>query len=113
MEESSDATELWEAIEAVREGLQRATNAGRDAELRFVVQKVELEFAVELKRSVGSDAGVKAWVLSAGGRAERSVGQSHRMTVELGLADPSRLIKAQGQPNQWLRAGPSHSTDAD
>ncbi|GAA5700555.1 hypothetical protein AQJ43_31435 [Streptomyces avermitilis] len=85
--ENERATELGDAIEAVRQGLLKAAAQGSD-DLRFLVKETELEFIVELRKTGSTGAGVKAWVLSGDGRLERSAGQTNRLTVRLGILAP-------------------------
>ena len=64
---------LAAAIEALRGELVVALEKGKDAEVRFALGPVELEFQVEVSREVGADAGVKFWVLALGGKG-KSIG---------------------------------------
>jgi hypothetical protein len=79
--------ELSDAIEVVREQLVTAQLAGQrivaGQVLTFVVGKVEVEFAGEVKKVAGVGGGVKFWVVSADGKAERSSGSTHKVKIEL------------------------------
>jgi hypothetical protein len=75
---------LAEAIEAVRAELRRAQDAGRASDVRFAVGTVELEFAVDAKRTAGGDASVKVLsLLSLGARGELAQGEASRVKVTL------------------------------
>jgi hypothetical protein len=75
--------ELAVAIEAVRGELMAAQRAGLGKQLTFMVGKVEVEFVGEMKTVTGGSGGVKFWVVSADGKAERSRAGTHRLKVEL------------------------------
>lgn len=79
--------ELSDAIGVVREQLVSAQLAGRRVvagrALSFAVGKVSLEFTGEVKKVAGGGGGVKFWVLTADGKAERSSGVAQKVTVEL------------------------------
>ncbi|MEU8294091.1 trypco2 family protein [Streptomyces pseudogriseolus] len=87
MGQEQDALELGEAIEAVRRSLEWATSQGEGHGIRFLAESVQLEFAVELRRSGSAGGGVKAWVASAEGRSERGATHSQRVTVNLTVKD--------------------------
>ena len=75
---------LAEAIEAVRAELRRAQDVGRDSDVRFTVGGVELEFAVDAKRTAGGEASIKVLsVLSLGGKGEVAKGETSRVKVTL------------------------------
>ncbi|MFD8782575.1 trypco2 family protein [Kitasatospora sp. NPDC059599] len=80
-----DGTELSEAITAVRAGLIAAQRSGADSEIRFTVKDVVVDLGLELRRVGGASGGVKAFVFSGEARAEQSSGQTHRLTVTLGV----------------------------
>jgi hypothetical protein len=79
--------ELSDAIGAVREQLVAAQLAGRRVVagqvLTFAVDRVEIEFSGEVKKTEGGGGGVKFWVLTADAKAERSSGAAHKVTIEL------------------------------
>jgi hypothetical protein len=75
---------LAAAIEALRGELVAALEEGKDAEVRFALGPVELEFQVEVSREAGADVGVKFWVVALGGKGSRSTATTH--TVRLSLS---------------------------
>ena len=79
--------ELSDAINLIREQLVSAQLAGRRVVggqlLTFVVGKVSVEFAGEMKQVAGLHGGVKFAVLTAEAKAERSIGATHKVQVEL------------------------------
>ncbi|WP_394814358.1 trypco2 family protein [Streptomyces dubilierae] len=85
--DGQDGLELGEAIEAVRRGLEWAAAQGDGHALRFTAESVQLEFALELRRSGAAGGGVKAWVVSMDGRSERGSTSSQRITVCLRAND--------------------------
>lgn len=78
-----DFVELAEAIGVVRDQLRLAREAGEDQEPRFVVGRVEVEFAVEARRDGGAEGGVQFGVFTLKGRAGVSAGSTHRVRLEL------------------------------
>ena len=74
---------LADAVAVVRDELLAAAQQGADADVRFEVEQVQVEFTVDLREDSGAKGGFKAWVLS--GDAERSSGatRGHRVAVTL------------------------------
>jgi hypothetical protein len=62
-------------MEAVREG--------KDEEMRFALGPIELELQVEVSSSGGGEAGIKFWVLSLGGKGERSSDTTQTLHLRL------------------------------
>ena len=79
--------ELSDAIGVVRKQLINAQLDGQrefaDQVLTFAVGKVSIEFSGEIKTVGGASGGVRFWVITAEGKAERSIGATHKVTVEL------------------------------
>lgn len=92
MGESEPWVGLAEAVASVRAELAQAMARGKDAEPKFEVGAIEMEFAVELRRERGVDGGVQVWVLQAGGSQSSARANTHRLTVTLTPA------KADGGP---------------
>ncbi|MFF2204292.1 trypco2 family protein [Streptomyces sp. NPDC058145] len=105
------ATELSEAIEAVRAGLQTAAEAGAGEGLRFQVEQVELELTVELRRSARGGTGVQAWVVRADAGRERSAGSTHRLKIVLQVAEGNLIHSA--RPGRGLAVPPPANSGAD
>ncbi|MEU4409958.1 trypco2 family protein [Streptosporangium sp. NPDC023963] len=74
---------LAEAIEQVREELRQAIVAGADADVRFPVGQVTLEFQVGLKKSGEGSGKVKVWVLEAGTSGKIEHDEVQKVTVVL------------------------------
>lgn len=75
--------ELSDAVHGVRRALTRAATEGAASGLRFEVETVELEFAVDVRRESDGQAGVKVWVASLSTRSARSKQTTHRLKVAL------------------------------
>lgn len=75
--------ELADAVELVRQHLQKAEQAGQDGWMQFEVGPIELEFAVELRNSTDLKAGAKFYVIDAS--AGKSIGETriHRLKLTL------------------------------
>lgn len=74
---------LAEAIERVRTELEDARLRGEGQRLRFRLSEVTLQFAVEMSRDVGGDAGIKLWVVSVGAKGGVSSARSNTVTVSM------------------------------
>jgi hypothetical protein len=62
-------------MEAVRES--------KDEEMHFALGPIELELQVEVSSSGGGEAGIKFWVLSLGGKGERSSDSTQTLRLKL------------------------------
>ncbi|MET9118835.1 trypco2 family protein [Streptomyces longwoodensis] len=105
------ATELSEAIEAVRAGLQAAALTGAGQELRFEVHQVELEFTLELRRSARAGGGVQAWVVRTDANGEQSSGNTHRLKVVLQVAEGNLIHST--RPGRGLAVPPPAGPGTD
>ncbi|MFG3117858.1 trypco2 family protein [Streptomyces sp. NPDC048197] len=88
----SSGTELVEALKAVREGLAAAQRDGEGSPLRFKVSDVTLELGIELRHSASASGGVKAFVVSADARGERTKAETHKLTVNLQVHRPDDTL---------------------
>jgi hypothetical protein len=96
----STGIELAAAIGQVREQLALAIEQGKDSPIAFRAGPVEMEFEVSFSATVGGDAGVRVWVVSAGAKGEQVRGTTHRLTLSLTpvtRAGGDRLIGSVGQ----------------
>ena len=83
----SGGVELASAIGQVREQLALAIEQGKNSPIAFRAGPVEMEFEVTFSVTVGGDAGVRVWVVSAGAKGEQVRGRTHRLTVSLTPVD--------------------------
>jgi hypothetical protein len=74
---------LAEAIREMRRQIVLATVEGQREEVRFRLGPIELELQVQLEKSAEAEAGIKAWVLSAGSSGKVSSAQTHRIKLTL------------------------------
>ncbi|EDY56360.1 MULTISPECIES: trypco2 family protein [Streptomyces] len=74
---------LADAVAALRDELLEAAARGVGQDVEFKVGAVELEFAVELRKSAEAKAGFKAWVVSAEAQGAVEQGRTHRVTISL------------------------------
>ncbi|MBT2505484.1 hypothetical protein J7I98_06115 [Streptomyces sp. ISL-98] len=74
---------LADAIGQVRAELEEAQRRGRESGLRFRVGKVNLEFAVQIRRETSGKGGLRIGVVTADLGATRTKDTTHRITVEL------------------------------
>lgn len=75
---------LAETVEALRVELARAATEGAGADFQFPVEGVQLEFHVAVTRTGEGKAGVKFWVVEAGGSASYAREEIQTVTVTLG-----------------------------
>jgi hypothetical protein len=74
---------LADAIRALRAELTAAMAEGQGQELKFKSGPVEMEFALEVTKEAGVEAGVKFWVVTLGGKGSVSAAATHRVKLEL------------------------------
>src|SRR5438552_6612021 len=74
---------LSEAIATVRAELERAIEEGEGSALAFRAGPVEMEFQVSFSKTGSANAGVRAWVVSAGAKGELSSAATHRLKFSL------------------------------
>ncbi|ROO87359.1 hypothetical protein EDD29_4960 [Actinocorallia herbida] len=88
---------LVEVIEKVREELRAAALAGADADIRFPVEQVTLEFQVGIKK-IGEGTGkVKIWVIETGATGKIEHDKVQKVTVVLGTpTGPDGELKVSG-----------------
>lgn len=75
--------ELASVIAQLRQQLQEAIAEGKDEDLRFKVQEIEVELKCSLKSEDGVGGGVKFWVINAD--AKTAVSEENVQTVKLKL----------------------------
>ncbi len=71
------------AVRALRSELHAAMRASRDEDLQFRLGPVELELGLEVSNEVGTEAGVRFWVVSLGGKGGRKSMATHRVKLIL------------------------------
>lgn len=84
---AGDGTEeagLAETIEVLRGELRKAQDAGSGDDVRFSVDSVEVELAIDVVKKVGGEASIKVLnLLSIGGQGERATSATNRVKVVL------------------------------
>jgi len=88
---------LAEAIDSLRQELTQAIEQGKDKELRFNVDQVELELGVELHRDSGVDGKVSFKIFGSGvevgAEGSRSQATAQRLKVTLKPSGPGGPIQ--------------------
>lgn len=74
---------LAATIRALRRELTAAVRESEDEEIRFALGPIELELRVEVSASGGGEAGIKFWVVSLGGKGERSSDATQTLRLKL------------------------------
>jgi hypothetical protein len=92
------AVPLSKAIEALRAELTRSFVAAQGKGLRFEPSPVELTLQVAVTEGGKANAGIKWWLISAGGEVSRQ--SVTTQTVKLTLQP--RLFDADGNPVEFL-----------
>jgi hypothetical protein len=72
---------LADAIRGLRGEIVRAMREGQDADVRFRVGPIELEFALEVGRKKDVKGGIAFWVVTLGGGGERTSATTHRVKL--------------------------------
>ncbi|MET7713315.1 trypco2 family protein [Streptomyces sp. NPDC005407] len=85
MAERDDATVagLAEVIGQVRDELERAQRAGEGRDLKFSVERVNLEFAVQVRREGSGRAELRIGVVTAGAGGTSARDTTHTIQIEL------------------------------
>jgi Trypsin-co-occurring domain 2 len=85
--------ELAALIRTLREELAEAVAEGEGKGVRFALEDVELELQVTVGRSVEGKAGIKIWLVEAGGggEASRETVQKIKLTLKPGPPWSGRL----------------------
>ena len=90
---------LADAITAVRQNLIRAQREGEGDDIRFTVGTVEMEFAVDVKKSAGAGISVNVLnLISLGGKGDVSRAETNRVKIAL---NPHTI---DGQPIEVAKA---------
>jgi hypothetical protein len=79
----NDWLDLADVLRALRRELSTATTEGKDADVRFELGPIELEFLVDVRRDAGADAGVRFGVVSLGAKGSVESGSAHRVKLAL------------------------------
>ncbi|CCH76205.1 conserved hypothetical protein [Nostocoides japonicum T1-X7] len=104
--------QLADAIANLRSELESAAVGGADSPVRFDLGPVSISFTVEVSRTAEGNAGVKFWVVSAGGSGSRTGSTTHEITLELhpvtASGDPLRISgRALREPREPENRSPS------
>lgn len=81
--EENSGLPLADAVRQLRAELLAATEEGREQELKFTVEEIELELNLVLDTRKKVDGRFSVWRVSAGGGRERGRQETHRMTLKL------------------------------
>ncbi|MFI2348543.1 trypco2 family protein [Streptomyces sp. NPDC019443] len=74
---------LAEVIGQVRDELERAQRAGEGRDLKFSVERVNLEFAVQVRREGSGRAELRIGVVTAGAGGTAARDTTHTIQIEL------------------------------
>jgi hypothetical protein len=74
---------LAEVIGQVRDELERAQRAGAGRDLKFSVERVNLEFAVQVRREGSGRAELRIGVVTAGAGGTAARDTTHTIQIEL------------------------------
>ncbi|GAA1529454.1 trypco2 family protein [Streptomyces albidochromogenes] len=79
----TQGAKLADVISQVRADLEEAQRRGRESDLRFRVEKVSLEFAVQIRQETGGKGGLRIGVVTADVGRTTANDTTHRIQVEL------------------------------
>jgi Trypsin-co-occurring domain 2 len=74
-------------IRALRSELEAAQREGRDAQTRFGVGPVEMEFEVAVTREREGHGGLQIWVFELGGAGKKGDASTQKVTLTLTPVD--------------------------
>ena len=74
---------LSDMIRSLREELSKAQEEGKDSDFKFSFDSVELELSVVISTTTGGQAGVKFWVVEAGGDYQKENSYTHKFKLLL------------------------------
>ncbi len=87
---------LAEVIGQVRDELEQAQRAGEGRDLKFSVESVHLEFAVQVRREGSGRAELRIGVVTAGGGGSAAREATHTIQIELkpqgGDGNPNLMV---------------------
>lgn len=91
--------EIADAITALRHQLTRAMQDGEGEILRFSVTSLDLRLSVVITSNGHGHAGVKFWVIEAGGAVEHSHESIQEVTLHLlPVEPPGRPVRLASSP---------------
>lgn len=98
---------IAEAIGQLRAELQSAQEAARQHDLKFEIEKVEVELSVVVKSEAEAGAGIKAWVFDVSGKTKAADEAVHKVKLVL---IPS-VTGAKGEREPVLTSDPGARRD--
>jgi hypothetical protein len=88
VDEDDAGVGLAEWLEALRAELAQARQEGKDHDIRFIVNKINVEFEVISSRARGGHGGVRFWVLEGAAEGKRESSTTQRMQLSLQAVGP-------------------------
>lgn len=82
-DEGAEAAGLADVIGRIREELETAQREGERSRLRFLVDRVTVEFAVQVRREGSGRGGLRIGVVTAEAGGSLSRESTHRIEIEL------------------------------
>lgn len=101
-EDATQGVELADVISRVREELEVAQRRGRASGMRFRVERVNLEFEVQVRRETGGKGGLRIGVVTAEAGRTKANDTTHRIQVELQpwSRDDGGPVDVGGEPDE-------------
>lgn len=81
--DGAETAGLADVIGRIREELEAAQRNAEQSRLRFLVERVNIEFAVQVRQEGGGRGGLRIGVLTAEAGASVSRESTHRIEIEL------------------------------
>ncbi|WP_437020231.1 trypco2 family protein [Streptomyces sp. enrichment culture] len=97
MRSDANGFDLVRAVQAVRDDLVAAAQAGMNEQVVFEVGDIQMEFSVEFREDSTMKGGLKAWVVSVDAGSTATAAQTHKISFTL-------TPKKASDGNGWLIA---------
>jgi hypothetical protein len=75
--------ELADLLSALRSEIDRARTNAAGKDVRFKINSIDLELQVTVEKTAEASAGVRFWVVSAGGRGSARSAETHLVKLSL------------------------------
>jgi len=112
---SEQGIPLADLITTLRQELDEAQSRGAGQRIRFTVDRVELELKVAVTRKAKGTAGIKFWVVQAGGELEGTGAVTHtfKLSFTPELSTGGTVVVAADAPGARLRPDSDPDPDPD
>jgi hypothetical protein len=82
-----DGNELSDVLASLRENLEKAHEAGKNSNVRFLMDEIQIELNLTTSGKVGADGGIKFWVMNFTAKAETTDSRAQKITLKMKMVD--------------------------